>query len=106
MWDDYISGYTPAEMARRYSGRQLCTRHGSGVISGGITILDIVDDVRGPFRNHAVAVCLSASCLCPAVHADGTREYDAHNLFGTAMAVRNTKAATEIIGKRPFFILR
>jgi hypothetical protein len=40
------------------------------------------------------------------VHADGTREYDAHNLFGTAMAVRNTKAATEIIGKRPFFILR
>jgi hypothetical protein len=44
--------------------------------------------------------------LLHAVHADGTLEYDAHNLFGTAMALRSAKAATEVIGKRPFFLLR
>lgn len=44
--------------------------------------------------------------FCAAVHADGAKEYDAHNLFGTTMAMQSNKAATEVIGKRPFFILR
>jgi alpha-glucosidase (family GH31 glycosyl hydrolase) len=45
------------------------------------------------------------SCAC-AEHADGAREYDAHNLFGTTMAMRNSKAATAVMGKRPFLLLR
>lgn len=40
------------------------------------------------------------------VHADGSREYDAHNLFGTTMALQNTKVANDILGKRGFYILR
>jgi alpha-glucosidase (family GH31 glycosyl hydrolase) len=44
--------------------------------------------------------------LLRAEHADGTREYDAHNLYGTTMAMRSNPAATEVIGKRPFFLLR
>jgi hypothetical protein len=52
-------------------------------------------------------MCMSA-CLppCLAVHADGSREYDAHNLFGTAMAMRSHAAAAEVMGKRPFMLLR
>ncbi|WIA20052.1 hypothetical protein OEZ85_005917 [Tetradesmus obliquus] len=41
-----------------------------------------------------------------AVHADGTTEYDAHNLYGTTMAMRFHAAFTAITGKRPFILSR
>lgn len=42
----------------------------------------------------------------PAVHADGSTEYDAHNLYGTTMAMRFHAAFTAITGKRPFILSR
>eukprot|EP00775_Hariotina_reticulata_P010104 gene10104-10260_t len=39
-------------------------------------------------------------------HADGSLEYDAHNLFGTTMAMRHYEAFTSLFGKRPYMILR
>jgi alpha-glucosidase (family GH31 glycosyl hydrolase) len=41
-----------------------------------------------------------------AVYADGTTEYDAHNLFGTAMTMHTHAAAVDIMGKRPFMMVR
>lgn len=43
---------------------------------------------------------------CATVHADGTTEYDAHNLYGTTMAMRFHAAFTAITGKRPFILSR
>jgi alpha-glucosidase (family GH31 glycosyl hydrolase) len=50
----------------------------------------------------------AAACaaLHTAVHADGTTEYDAHNLYGTTMAMRFHEAFTGITGKRPFILSR
>jgi hypothetical protein len=44
--------------------------------------------------------------VCSAEHADGTLEYDAHNLFGTTMAIRHYEAFTSLFKKRPFMVLR
>ncbi|KAF8062771.1 Alpha-glucosidase [Scenedesmus sp. PABB004] len=41
-----------------------------------------------------------------AKHADGTLEYDAHSLYGTAMAKVYFEAFAQVTGKRPFQILR
>jgi alpha-glucosidase (family GH31 glycosyl hydrolase) len=41
-----------------------------------------------------------------AVHADGTLEYDAHNLFGTAMGKAHYQAVLAVTGKRPFLLSR
>ena len=64
----------------------------------------------GPYLPHLppYSALTSCACLppCLAVHADGSREYDAHNLFGTAMAMRSHAAAAEVMGKRPFMLLR
>lgn len=49
---------------------------------------------------------LGCVAIIVAGHADGTREYNAHNLYGTAMAKSHYEAITEITGKRPFMILR
>eukprot|EP00775_Hariotina_reticulata_P010096 gene10096-10252_t len=40
------------------------------------------------------------------VHANGALEYDAHNLFGTAMARSHHAATIAITGKRPFMLSR
>jgi hypothetical protein len=44
--------------------------------------------------------------LWPAVYADGTTEYNAHNLFGTAMTMHTHEAAVEVMGRRPFMMVR
>jgi hypothetical protein len=49
---------------------------------------------------------LWSALLCPAVYADGTTEYNAHNLFGTAMTMRTHAAAVEVMGRRPFVMVR
>lgn len=54
---------------------------------------------------HTVTVCTRARLLC-AEHYDGTSEYDAHNLYGVAMAMAHYKAYTAATGKRPFNIIR
>lgn len=41
-----------------------------------------------------------------ALHANGAREYDAHNLYGTSMALEHHKAVIDITGKRPFLLTR
>ncbi|WIA20582.1 hypothetical protein OEZ85_004970 [Tetradesmus obliquus] len=41
-----------------------------------------------------------------ALHANGAREYDAHNLYGTAMALEHHAAVEKITGKRPFLLTR
>lgn len=41
-----------------------------------------------------------------AEHADGTTEYDAHNLYGTSMAQRHYEAAVAVTNKRPFLLTR
>jgi alpha-glucosidase (family GH31 glycosyl hydrolase) len=41
-----------------------------------------------------------------AVHANGAREYDVHNLYGTAMALEHHAAVEKITGKRPFLLTR
>jgi len=48
---------------------------------------------------------MSSTC-CLAVRHGGVREYDSHNLFGTAMAHDHFKAFKEITGKRPFLLSR
>jgi alpha-glucosidase (family GH31 glycosyl hydrolase) len=40
------------------------------------------------------------------VRHGGVREYDVHNLFGTAMAHDHFKAVKAITGKRPFLLSR
>jgi alpha-glucosidase (family GH31 glycosyl hydrolase) len=45
-------------------------------------------------------------CLVFAVHSNGAREYDVHNLYGTAMALEHHAAVEKITGKRPFLLTR
>jgi hypothetical protein len=40
------------------------------------------------------------------VHTNGAREYDVHNLYGTAMALEHHAAVEKITGKRPFLLTR
>ncbi|KAF8062770.1 Alpha-glucosidase [Scenedesmus sp. PABB004] len=50
---------------------------------------------------------ISSEVIHPtAKHADGALEYDAHSLFGTAMAKAHFEAFAKVTGKRPFQILR
>lgn len=51
---------------------------------------------------HTISVCPP----CPAVRHGGVREYDTHNLFGTAMAHDHYRAFKAITGKRPFLLTR
>lgn len=44
--------------------------------------------------------------LTPAGHFDGSTEYNAHNLFGTAMAATHYPVVANITGKRPFLLSR
>ncbi|KAF8062769.1 alpha-glucosidase [Scenedesmus sp. PABB004] len=41
-----------------------------------------------------------------AKHANGAREYDAHNLYGTSMAWAHYNSVAEVTGKRPFLLTR
>jgi alpha-glucosidase (family GH31 glycosyl hydrolase) len=50
---------------------------------------------------------LGQSVISPAaLHADGTREYDAHNLYGTNMAIAHWDSVARTTGKRPFLVSR
>eukprot|EP00878_Enallax_costatus_P002700 GHUV01002888.1.p1 GENE.GHUV01002888.1~~GHUV01002888.1.p1 ORF type:complete len:873 (+),score=203.93 GHUV01002888.1:194-2812(+) len=52
-------------------------------------------------------VSLATKTIAPsALHANGVKEYDAHNLYGTAMALEHHKAFIDITGKRPFLLTR
>jgi alpha-glucosidase (family GH31 glycosyl hydrolase) len=41
-----------------------------------------------------------------AEHFDNSTEYDAHNLYGFAMAKHHYQAAANIMGRRPFLLTR
>jgi alpha-glucosidase (family GH31 glycosyl hydrolase) len=47
----------------------------------------------------------NARCL-NAEHYDNTTEYDAHNLYGFAMAKQHYAAAVNVTGRRPFLLTR
>lgn len=60
-----------------------------------------------PRSPAAGCVCsCSLTAVCPAVRHGGVREYDSHNLFGTAMAHDHYRAVKSITGKRPFLLSR
>ncbi|KAF8061064.1 alpha-glucosidase [Scenedesmus sp. PABB004] len=63
-----------------------------------------------PYAIHNLARThvLSRNIVHPtALHADGATEYDAHNLYGTAMAMRHHAAALAVNpGRRPFILTR
>jgi hypothetical protein len=46
------------------------------------------------------------SVLFYAEHYDNTTEYDAHNLYGFAMAKQHYQAAADIMARRPFLLTR
>jgi hypothetical protein len=62
----------------------------------------LVDGTRlGLFAmKHVCCVC------CCAAHPEGTREYDAHNLYGTAMARHFHDTYRDVSGKRTFLLTR
>eukprot|EP00879_Flechtneria_rotunda_P023144 GHRR01024469.1.p1 GENE.GHRR01024469.1~~GHRR01024469.1.p1 ORF type:complete len:558 (+),score=128.89 GHRR01024469.1:1351-3024(+) len=50
---------------------------------------------------------LSQNIISPtALHSNGAREYDTHNLYGTAMARSHFEAVVSLTGKRPFLLSR
>uniref|UniRef100_A0A383VTZ3 Maltase n=1 Tax=Tetradesmus obliquus TaxID=3088 RepID=A0A383VTZ3_TETOB len=59
------------------------------------------------YENYKGDAPLQMKSISPtALHADGTKEYDAHNLYGTAMAMRHHEALVAITGERPFILSR
>lgn len=57
-------------------------------------------------RCAAAALLLPHSTLMTAAHANGARQYDTHNLFGTSMAMNHHTAFKAVVGKRPFLLSR
>ena len=59
----------------------------------------VINNVQGDLANHAVSP--------NATHADGTEEYDVHNLFGHQILNATYEALLSVLpGKRPFIIGR
>jgi alpha-glucosidase (family GH31 glycosyl hydrolase) len=50
--------------------------------------------------------CCRLPVLLCAAHANGARQYDTHNLFGTSMALNHHTAFKAVVGKRPFLLSR
>ncbi|WIA40775.1 hypothetical protein OEZ86_004455 [Tetradesmus obliquus] len=64
-----------------------------------------IQNYKGPGQPREAP--LSSNAISPtAKHADGSLEYDAHNLYGAAMAKSHYEAAVEVTGKRPFLVSR
>ncbi|KAF6262828.1 glycosyl hydrolases family 31-domain-containing protein [Scenedesmus sp. NREL 46B-D3] len=64
-----------------------------------------IHNYKGPGQPRTAP--LSSNVISPtAKHADGSLEYDAHNLYGAAMAKSHYEAAVEVTGKRPFLVSR
>ena len=61
-----------------------------------------------PYRiNNANGQLLGHNTIgTTAQHADGTLEYNAHNLYGLSEAVATYSALEKILGKRPFILTR
>ena len=58
-----------------------------------------IDNAKGQLLGHR-------TIGTTAVHADGSLEYDAHNLYGLSEAVATHAALQKITGKRPFILTR
>ena len=65
--------------------------------------------VRPPYRisNGNTELRLGTSTIgMTARHADGSLEYDAHNLYGLAESAATASAVASVTGKRPFILSR
>jgi hypothetical protein len=84
-----------------HSTRTTGTEHGSDV-----THLWQQHRHQHQHQQQRVFKLSSFVCCCRSVRHGGVREYDTHNLFGTAMAHDHYKAVKSITGKRPFLLSR
>jgi alpha-glucosidase (family GH31 glycosyl hydrolase) len=90
------------------------------VCAAAVTCLLFADSSTGCFdqcHSERTYVCCSVTDACvlapavlvlcaPAAHANGARQYDTHNLFGTGMAMNHHASFKQVVGKRPFRLSR